>query len=434
MKPNTLRRREFLRRVSSVAALAGAPSLIPASILGGEGATPPSERITYGLVGAGGRGRDLLKGFLPLPQGRCLAVCDPFADRREKARQMAEDHGHTGCQATVDYRELIARKDLDALIIATPDHWHALIAVAAARAGKHLYCEKPLAVSHRESRAVRDAVRRAKVVFQTGTQQRSDRRFRHACELARNGYLGRVHTVEVASEGPNYKPSYKGPFDPQAVPPGLDWEMYLGPAPAKPYNPGRHAWPDWYLIWDYCYGFIVNWGVHHLDIALWGCPQLAGQPFSVAGSTTYRTEGFTDNVNEWRSTFTWPGGFKMTFTDWEKQKPGCKFIGDEGWVYVDRPTFEASPASLLTLKLKDGDTRLHLSDHHGLDFLNCVRRGTDPVSDVDAGHRATYFGMIAEIAGRLKRPVHFDPIREDFVGDAEASARLDRPMRAPWKL
>jgi predicted dehydrogenase len=348
---------------------------------------------------------------------------------------MAEDHGHKDCQTTGDFRDVLARSDIDAVIIATQDHWHALIAIAAARAGKHLYCEKPLGVSYRESRAIRDAVRQTGVVFQTGTQQRSDRRFRQACELARNGYLGKVHTVEVASEGPNYKPSYQGSRDPQPVPAGLDWEMYLGPAPARPYNPGLHGWPDWYLIWDYCYGFIVNWGVHHLDIALWGCPQLGTESFEVEASTVYRNEGFTDNVSEWRSEFAYPSGLRMVYTDYEKQKPGVRFIGSEGWVYVDRPTLEAEPVSLLSLKLKDTDHRLPESNHHGLDFLNSVRAGTDPVSDVDAGHRATYFGMVAEIAGRLRTQLRWDPVQETFLNaPREATQRLERPMRAPWKL
>jgi predicted dehydrogenase len=428
-------RRQFLRQTAALLGVASAPSFFPGSVLGAQGAVPPSEKVTLGLIGSGGRGRDLLRGFLPLPQARLLAVCDPFVDRREQARQMGEDHGHQDCFATGDFREVLARKDIDAVIIATQDHWHALIAIAAAQAGKHLYCEKPLGVSYRESRAIRDAVRKAGVVFQTGTQQRSDRRFRQACELARNGYLGKVHTVEVASEGPNYKPSYQGSLDPQPAPKGLDWEMYLGPAPARPYNPGLHGWPDWYLIWDYCYGFIVNWGVHHLDIALWGCPSLGTEPFEVEANTVYRNEGFTDNISEWRSTFAYSSGLKMHYTDYWKQKPGVRFVGDEGWVYVDRPTLEAEPTSLLSVELKGSDQPLYASNHHGLDFLNSVRTGSDPVSNVEAGHQASYLGMVAEIAGRLRRKLRWDPVRESFQDAPEAATRrLDRPMRAPWKI
>jgi len=272
------------------------------------------------------------------------------------------------------------------------------------------------------------------VIFQTGTQQRSERNFRHACELARNNYLGKIHTVQVAAPGPSYRPSYKGSLDPQPVPTGLDWDMWLGPAPLKPYNPGRHVFPDWYLIWDYCYGFIVNWGVHHLDIALWGMPALAEETFEVQGNANYRNEGFTDNVDGWHAVFTYPSGLKMIYSDVNQQQIGIRFIGDKGWVHVDRGGIWANPESLLELKLKDSDLHLPVSQHHGYNFLESVRTGKDPVADVDAGHKATYFGMVADIAARLQRTLKWNPKQETFIGDAEANARLTRPMRAPWKL
>ena len=337
--------------------------------------------------------------FLGLPQCRVVAVCDTYHQRRQKAKDRVDaQYGDKGCATYADYRELLARADIDAVMIAAQDHWHALMAAAAAKAGKDMYCEKPLGVSVQESRSIRDAVRNAKRVFQTGTWQRSQAKFQHACRLVRNGYLGKIHTVEVAAPGPEYKPKYKGSLDPQPVPDGFDWSMWRGPAPAKPYNPGRVAWPDWYLIWDYCAGFIVNWGVHHLDIANWGCPQIGTEPFRVRSEAVYRKEGFTDNANTWQATFTYPSGLKVIFTDTPRQKPGCRFVGEDGWVYIDRSGISAQPESLLKVKIKPQEQQLTDSKHHGDNFLQCIRSREDPVSSVDAWpHQATTLGMVADI-------------------------------------
>ncbi len=433
--PDGLGRRRFLKQMAAASGAVVLPEIIPSSALGKDAAVPPSDRITLGCIGVGGQGGGLLKNFLFFKDVRVLAVCDAYEDRRLKAKQRADaQYGDKGCTAYLDYREVLARKDIDAVVIAAQDHWHALIATAAAQAGKDIYCEKPLGASVQESQAIREAVRKHRRVFQTGTQQRSDSKFRFACELARNGYVGKGHTVQVATPGPNYHPKYNGPLDPQLVPKGFDWDTWLGPAPRQPYNPGRVAWPDWYLIWDYCAGFIVNWGVHHLDIALWGCPELAGEPFEVNCQAVYRKKGFTDNVESWNSTFTCPGGLKMVFTDSQKQKTGCRFIGDKGWVHVDRSGIWAQPESLLKVKIKPQETHLHKSDNHGDDFLKSIRNRKDPVSDVDSGHRASYFGMVADIAARLGRKLRWDPKKELFVGADDANAMLTRPMREPWKL
>ena len=357
-------------------------------------------------------------------------------ERQQKAKEIVDkNYGNSDCTMYTDFRELLSRNDIDAVMIAPQDHWHALIAVAAARAGKDMYCEKPLGVAVTESQAIRDAVRRYGRIFQTGTQQRSDQKFRFACELARNGYLGKLHTVKVASPGPNYKPSYQGPFDPMPVPDGLDFDMYLGPAPKRPYNPGRMAWPDWYLIWDYCAGFIVNWAVHHLDIAAWGCPAVAAEPFELQCKGKYRNEGFTDNISSWDAEFRYSSGLRMTLTDhWGANKSGCRFEGDDGWVYVDRPGIWAEPESLLSVKLKAGDMHLHESNSHHRDFIESVRTRKDPVSTVEAGHKASYLGMIADVSARLERTLKWDPDEERFTDDPEANRMLSRPMRTPWHL
>jgi len=218
------------------------------------------------------------------------------------------------------------------------------------------------------------------------------------------------------------------------VPPGFDWEMWLGPAPAKPYNPGRVAWPDWYLIWDYCAGFIVNWGVHHLDIANWGCPQLGTGEFEVECQAAYRKEGFTDNVEKWTSTFTYAGGFKMIYTDNQQQKTGCRFIGDEGWVHIDRAGIWAEPESLLKVKLKPDALLLTDSKHHQDDFLRCVRSRKNPVSHVDAAYEASSLGLLADIAARVGQKLKWDPKQGRFAGNDEANQRLTRPMHNGWSL
>ncbi len=431
----TLNRRRFLQRGIVVAGAIGAPAPIASSAFGTDSSAAPSNKITIGCIGVGGMGTGNMKVFLGLPECRVVAVCDTYESRRQTAKELVDaQYGDKGCATYADYRDIIARKDVDAVMIAPQDHWHALVATAAAKAGKDMYCEKPLGVSVEECRCIRDAVRQAKRVFQTGTWQRSERKFQHACELARNGYVGKIHTVQVATEGPNYRPGYKGSLEPQPVPPGFDWEMWRGPAPKKPYNPGRVAWPDWYLIWDYCAGFIANWGVHHLDIANWGCPQVGAEPFEVECKATYRKEGFTDNVDTWHATLTYASGLKMIFSDSRQQKSGCRFIGDEGWVHVDRSGIWAEPESLVKVKLKPNELRLTDSKHHGDDFLRCVRSRKDPVSDVDAAHQASSLGMLADIAARLGQKLKWEPKQERFAGNEEADKMLKRPMHNGWKL
>jgi predicted dehydrogenase len=380
-----------------------------------------------------------MRTFLGLEGVEVVAVCDVQQDAREAAAALVnKSRGETtqdGCKAYGDFREVLARDDIDAVLLAPQDHWHGVMAVRAAERGKHIYCEKPLGVAVRECQAIRDAVRRHAVVFQTGTQQRSDHKFRFACELARNGYLGRIHTVKVAAPGPTYQRSYRGPTTPQPVPPGLDYEMYIGPAAMKPYNPGRLAWPDWYLIWDYCAGFIVNWGVHHLDIALWGCPQLGDQPFELACTADYRNDGLCDNVNAWQAEFVYADGLRLSYSDTgHPHEQGCRFEGDEGWVHVDRKGIQADPESLLDVSIRADELRLHESSNHTGDFVESVRSRRDPVAPVEAGHLASTLGLLADIAARVERKLRWDPGSERFIGDDEANRLLARPLRAPWVL
>jgi len=263
-----------------------------------------------------------------------------------------------------------------------------------AAAGKDIYCEKPLGVCIADCVAIRDAVRRYGRVFQTGTQQRSG---------------------EVAAPGPRYRRSYRGSLAPQPVPEGLDWDMFVGPSPFRAYNPGLMAWPDWYLIWDYCAGFIVNWGVHHLDIAHWGCPSFGTSPFEVVCRGTYRDDGFCDNISGWRAEFHFARGPRLLFSDTgHPYQQGTRFRGNEGWVHVNRGGIWAEPPSLLGVRLGGGDVRLQESSHHQADFFAAVRSRRDPVAPVEAGHVASTLGLVAEIAARLSRPLRWDWRTERF--------------------
>ena len=429
------------RRLLGSAAALAVPWIVPSTVLGREGSVPPSERVTFGFIGTGGRGTGNLKAFLPLAGVQVVAVCDVRREKREAAAKIVAQHHAAGagkggkpCDAYNDFREVLGRDDVDAVAICPQDHWHATIAVAAARAGKDMYCEKPLGVAVSESQAIRDAVRRYQRVFQTGTQQRSDAKFRQACNLARFGYLGKIHTVEVAAPGPKYQPRHKGPATPQPVPEGFDYEMYVGPARMRPYTPYAIDWPGWYLIWDYCAGFIVNWGVHHLDIAHWGCPSIGRVPCRVKCSSVYRTHPVCDNISSWQAEFAYDDGLRMHFTDTgHPLQQGTRFIGDEGWVHVNRAGIKAEPASLLEVQITPEKESLYESNNHYADFLEAVRERRDPVAPVEAGHVASYLGMIAESAGRLGRELRWDPAAEQFADD-DANRLLSRPMRAPWRV
>jgi predicted dehydrogenase len=426
------------RRFLATAAALAAPALAPASALGLGGAAPPSERIGLGFIGVGGRGMSHVGSLLRNGQTQILGVCDPYLEKREAARKQVESHyGRTraaggdyrGCASSSDFRDLLARDDIDAVVIASPENWHALHMALAARAGKDVYGEKALSLTVAESRAVCDTVRRYGRVFQTGTQQRSDRKFRFACELARNGYLGKVRAVEVGVPGGRALPN--PPVVP--VPPGLDYDMWLGPAPFKPYNDLQCTF-NWYFIYDYCVGWIQSWGVHHIDIALWGVPGLGTLPLDVEGSAVFPTDGLANTSITWCVQCTAADGVRLSFSDNGHHEQGCRFLGDEGWVHVNRGGIRAQPESLLQVAIKPHEEHLYASGNHHANFLECVRSRRDPVAPVEAGHAATTLTIVSDIATRLGRKVTWDWQSERFTGDDDANRMLSRSMRSPWSL
>jgi len=443
MKPRCIadKRRKHLRGVSrrnfmvgTMAAFAGS-QVVPAAVLGGGGGTAPSERIGLGFIGVGSRGTDHLRTFLGHAEVQVLAVCDPYQSKCEAARNTANTHyadksgAGSGCGMYQDFRELLARDDIDAVVIASPENWHGLQGILAAEAGKDVYGEKALTLTVAEGRGLVQAVRRYERVFQVGTQQRSARGFRFACELARNGYLGKLHTIKVGVPGGRALPE----APPTPPPPDLDYEMWLGPAPYTPHNDLKGSF-NWYFISDYCAGWIQSWGVHHIDIAQWGAPKLIAGQLKVKGTATFPTAGLADTSVTWRVEFRTADNLLLIFSDEGQQEHGCRFEGEKGWVLVNRSGIWAEPASLLSATIKPDEEHLYESNDHAANFIECIRTRRDPAAPVEAGHASTSLTLIADIATRLRRELTWDWAAERFLDCEDANRRLARPMRPPWRI
>lgn len=427
----TSSRREFLKATSAAAAAAWAfPAIVPASVLG---ANAPSKRVALGHIGVGGQGGGLLGGFMGLPQGQTVAICDPIRQRREAAAKRVESYyaasrgkeGYSGCATYNDWREMLARKDIDAVVVATPDHWHVPVAAAAVRAGKDVYVEKPLGLSMEQDKAIREIVHRYGAIFQYGTQQRSfNQHCGFACELLQNGYIGDLKAIHVvAPDG-----STGGKAEPQPVPDGLDYDLWLGPAPYAPYTHDRVFGTGRWFIYDYAIGFLGGWGAHPLDIAHWGYPHI---PVEYEGTGTIPTEGLFDTVVNWNVRGRYASGVEFTL----KAGPDeTRFVGTKGWVAASRGRILAEPNSLLSVKIKPGEIHLLQERHHYQNFLNCVLTRKTPVSNIDSAVQSDFMSHLADIAIRTGRKIQWDPAKETIIGDEAATRMMRRPMRAPWSL
>jgi predicted dehydrogenase len=425
------------RRAFLTTAAGAGPYVITSTALGSGAIPPASERITVGFIGTGIRGGDgLIRMFLPLADCQCAAVCDTFRDRRERRAKEIDDfytkkHGagtYKSAAMIADFRELLQRKDIDAVCIATPDHWHVPIAMAAVRAGKDIYVEKPLGLSINQGRALREAVRQQKCVFQYGTQQRSSQHIRYGCELVRNGRLGKVHTVVVLA--PNG--ARGGSTQPMPVPDGFDYEMWTGPAPMRPYTDDRCLRPGHYYIYDYCLGFIAGWGAHPLDVAQWGLGSDDTSPVEYEGTGHIPSEGLYTAIANWTVRCKYANGITMHFMDDHSNL--TKFIGTEGWVAISRGAIDAEPKSLLKSEIRQGEVRLHESKNHGQDFLNSIRSREDTVNPIESAVRSDAISHLSNIAIRTGRKIRWDPAKEQIRDDTEASQMLARPMRSPWTI
>jgi predicted dehydrogenase len=439
---------------SSVAA--GFPAIVPASVLG---AASPSNRINIGAIGTGriSRGHDL-PGLWKHDSARIMAVCDLDSRRVAEAKtlingQYAKVTGkpYDGVTGYADYRELLGNKDIDAVVISTPDHWHALIAIDAVQAGKDVYLQKPASLTIAEGRTLSNAVHRSGRIFQIGSQQRSSPQFRYAAELVRNGRIGELKTVYVGLPG---DPSGKDePTMP--VPKNLSYDTWLGSTPVVPYTENRvhpqqgYGRPGWLRCEQFGAGMITGWGAHHIDSAHWGMDAEYTGPIEIWGTAEFPASGLWDVHGPFKTGALYASGVKMIISG--EFTNGIKFEGTQGWIFVSRgnETVTASdPVSRLNdsqalsasdpkiIKSVIGPDEIHLydsKDHHG-NWLECVRSRRQPIAPVEVAHRACSACLLHHMAMKIKRKLFWDPVRERFKNDDEANAMLSRPQRPPYVI
>lgn len=427
----TMNRRGFLRSVG----IAAAPMVVPSVVLGGETGRAPSDRITVGCIGVGNMGTGNLRGFLWASGVQVVAVCDVDRVRCDKAREMVKTHyakkresgTYSGCAAYSDFREIISRDDIDVVVVSTADHWHVLAALAGVRSGKDVYVEKPLSVTIEEGRVLSDAVRRYGRVLQMGSQQRSDQRFRLACELVRNGRIGEVKHVKVGL----VKGKRMDVAPTMPVPKGFDYDMWLGPAPWAPYTRARCHY-NFRFISDYSGGQMLNWGSHYLDIAQWGLGTDRSGPVEVRGKGEYPKDGLFNNPVTYEVDYRYASGITLNCST--SNRIGTRFEGTDGWVYVSRGKIDAHPKSLLRSVILPDEIHLYRSRSHRANFLECVRSRAETITPVEVGHRSATMGHMGNIAMLLERPLRWNPELERFVDDPEADRLISRGMRGPWRL
>ena len=422
-------RRGFLKAAAgTVAAVVGLPSIVPSSVFG---AAAPSERITLGFIGCGKQSQHLMRSLLGASGTHVVAACDVDQLKLERSskgivdKHYADrnDGSYKGCAAYHDFRDLVARPDIDAVVISTPDHWHAVTSIECCKAGKDIYCGKPLTQTIAEARAMVNAVRKYNRVFQTGSMQRSSREFRFACELVRNGYIGDVQHVTVGVGGP---PEDK-PLPPEPVPEYLDWDMWVGPAMWRPYNNelaphiSFDGFPHWRYHSYYGGGGMTDWGAHHFDIAQWGLGMDGTGPVEIIPPDGKDTKVLT---------YKYANGIPMT----RDNANGVLFEGTTGKVEVNRGYLKTWPDNLKDQTIGTDQIRLYESRNHFSDWLDAIRKRSKPICDIEIGASSVIVCHLGNIAYKLQRPLKWDPQREVFLGDDEANRLLSRPYRSPWVL
>jgi len=426
----------FIRSISRRRFLAGAAAAVAAPGIFtriARARTPPSDRITIGFIGFGKRARQLMGRFLPFDDVQVVAVSEVVRERREQGRKRVDDHyskrsaggSYRGCSAYNDFREILRRDDIDAVVINTPDHWHAIQAVEAARAGKDIYCEKPMSLVIRHGRKMVEAVRKHNVIFQTGSQQRSEfgGKFRLAVELVRNGRIGKVKTIHVGVGGPPVPCNL--PVEP--CPDGTDWELWNGPAPERGYHHelcprGIHNhFPAFRRYREYASGGLGDMGAHHFDIAQWALDMDRSGPVKIEPPPAPATQGLK---------FTYASGVEMIHGG----IGGCTFEGTGGSLIVTRGSIRSEPAEIIKQPIGEKDIHVYHATNHARNWIDCLRSRKLPICDVEVGHRSAAICHLANIGYELRRTLRWDPEEERFPDDAEANRLTDRAIRAPWKL
>lgn len=453
----SITRRNFLSQSLWItgSALLG-PIFIPESVLGRGNSTSPGDRITIGCVGVGPQGTARMRDFLEHSDAQVVAIADVKTDRLQQVKSIVDSHyENRDCAGYQDYRNLIAREDIDAVLNATPDHWHVLSALDAVKASKDVYLEKPMGLSIEEDQLLRTACRKYNRVFQFGTQQRSNRNFRFACELVRNGYIGKLQSMNVWS--PASSPG--GPDTPAPIPGHLDYNSWLGPAAETPYTAykcsDRGDRKTWWYNSDYALGFIAGWGIHPMDIALWGAGDLVNGPVRVSGTGRFPEDGACDTATHWNIHLRYQSGVVINFSgvpnvsnrtsaegqqivqQWRKQYPqatshGNTFDGSEGWVHVDRHGIDAHPKSLLEVQLNPEDVHLYESTQHVRNFLDCIKSRKKTICPIEDAVWSDIACHISDIAIRLERELTWDQDDETFSDDQDANRYLKRSWRSPW--
>jgi predicted dehydrogenase len=427
-------RRNFIKRVGAASVgVSLFPTIVQASALGRNGHISPSDKINVILVGCGGMGRANLNGFLNFDEVQAVAVCDVDENQSAIAKKMVDEkYGNTDCRVYSDFREILEKEKVDAAILALPDHWHALIAIAVANKGIDIYGEKPLARSIVEGRAIVDAAHKNNIVWQMGSWQRSVSHFHQAAELVRNGRIGKIDYVEVGlpDGGINI-----GNPPAQPVPKGMDWDMWLGPAPKVPYRGVRHG--QWRWIMDYSGGQMTDWAGHHIDIAHWGLNFDRTGPVEIEGSGRANNNGIYNVPVEYDFNCLYGNGLKMRVANQSKLKSGMGTLwkGTDGWIHVSRGGIKASDENILKEKIGANETLLYKSNNHNQNFLECIQSRKETITPVESGHRSISVGLLGEIAMLTEQKLYWDPIAEKFTdNNVYATRLLKKPYRGPWVL
>lgn len=432
-KQQNVSRRDFLKVSGAATAFVAAfPTIIPSSVLG---QNAPSKQVTFGFVATGGMGNSNIDRVLKLKDkgARIVAVCDVDKPNRDRAAKRIEKfYGETGIRTANDFRELTRDKSIDAIVVSTPDHWHTIPAVDAIRNGKDVYVEKPLTHSIREGQVLVAELRKHNRVGQTGTMQRSDKDFRYVAKVIQAGALGKIDHIDVLIPANN---KFIGAnWQPEAVPEGLDYDMWIGPAPFAPYTKQRTHY-QFRFIMDYAGGQTTNWGAHYIDIAQWATGMDASGPVAVEGFGEFPSTGLFTAPTRVDFTAIYASGIRLrvrTRTDGIIDG-NVKFFGEKGWIDVSRTKLLASDDALLNIDGgpgKGGDS----GDAHMANLLDCIRSREKCVADLAIGHRTTTVCNLGNIVMQLRRPLKWDPVKEEFIGDQQANRLRERAYRGPWTL
>ena len=432
-----LSRRRFLKNTAGITVGAiGFPYIVPSSALGKAGSTAPSNRVTIGSIGVGGRGALNTRSLLN-HGGQVLAVCDVNRDRRKKMKEYVEDFcaqktttgTYKGCAAYNHFRSGLERDDIDAVMIATPDHWHVPIAIEAVKAGKDIYVEKPLGMTIDEGRTLRDLVLRYGAVFQHGTELRAAAHCRYVCELIRNGRLGRLQRIEVGAPGGKTAPY--GPAEP--VPQGLDYQLWLGPAPFRPFRSEVTIRHGHYHILDFAAtGFLAGWGIHYIDICQWALDTDETGPVEIEGTALFPQQGLLDGPLRWDVNYTYANDVTVNQTDLSKNPHGIRFEGTEGWIHIDYTAIrDAHPKSLIRSVIAPDEIHLFKAQSDDRNFLEAVKNRSRTCSPIQAAHRSTSVCMLGHLACLLGRKLKWDPQKEHFTNDPQANRLLSKSTRPP---